>query len=66
MIRGIEKRPCGPNAAMGLKLKEVVAISARPEAGQPKRWAHDGSDPMSELEGARLGKSMAQNKVKRP
>ena len=66
MIRGIEKRPCGPNAAMGLKLKEVVAISARLEAGQPKRWAYDGSGPMSELEGARLGKSMAQNKVKRP
>ncbi|WKA02866.1 hypothetical protein VitviT2T_021017 [Vitis vinifera] len=38
---------------MSLKLKEVVAISAGLEAGQPKRWAHDGSGPMSELEGAR-------------
>ena len=66
VIRGVEKRPCGPNASMGIKLKEVVAISAGPEAGQPKRWAHDGSGPMFELEGARPGKSMTQNKFKRP
>ena len=66
VIRGVEKRPCGPNAVMGLKLKEMVAISAGPEAGQPKRWAHDGRGPTSELEEARPGESMAQNKVKRP
>ncbi|RVW82102.1 hypothetical protein CK203_052490 [Vitis vinifera] len=49
VIRGIEKSPCGPNVVMGLKLKERVAISAGTEASQPKRWAHDGRDPTSEM-----------------
>ena len=66
VIRGVEKSPCGPNVVMGLKLKERVAISAGTEASQPKRWAHDGRDPTSEMEEARSGGSMAQNKGKRP
>ena len=66
MIRGVEKSPCGPNAAMGLKLKERVAIFAGLEASQPKRWAHDGRGPAAEIEEDRLGESMAQNKGKRP
>ena len=66
VIRGVEKSPCGPNVVMSLKLKERVAISARTEASQPKRWAHDGRGPTSEMEEARSGGSMAQNKSKRP
>ena len=68
MTRGSEKRACGPrlqSESMDLKLKGVVAKSAGSEAGQPKGWACDGVGPMSDLDGARPGKSMVQAKVRR-
>ena len=65
MTRGLEKRPCGSNESMGLKLKGVVAISVGSKAGQPKRWVYDGVGPMSDLDGPKPGKSMAQAKVRR-